>query len=82
VRQSQARNKELAARLFEILEARKKELKKRQGPEYQSAEEELRETRVRWDMIRNVVQAVVVASGVDWVRDEGLRELVLGCGEE
>ena len=35
----------------------------------------------RWEVVRNVVQAVVVASGVDWVRDEALRGLVLECGE-
>lgn len=50
-------------------------------------EEEERKVQVqrgRWRLMRETAAAVVTGSGVDWVREEGLRELVLdeGSGEE
>ncbi|KAI5805489.1 hypothetical protein DFH27DRAFT_599992 [Peziza echinospora] len=50
----------------------------------EDAEAQLREARMRWEVARNVVQGVVVGSGVDWVRvEEGrVRELMLKAGEE
>jgi hypothetical protein len=40
-------------------------------------EEEVRESRMRYRLLRGVAGAVVVGSGMDWGRDVALRELVL-----
>ncbi|KAJ9271794.1 hypothetical protein DTO212C5_2219 [Paecilomyces variotii] len=36
-----------------------------------------KKSRARWETIKGIASAVVVASGVDWARDDALRELVL-----
>ena len=51
------------------------------GEAYREAEEALREARMKWEVMRNTVQAVIVGSGVDWARDERLREAVMACGD-
>jgi hypothetical protein len=38
--------------------------------------------RKRWRIMKNVVAAIVAGSGVDWARDETLRELVLDDEDE
>jgi hypothetical protein len=35
----------------------------------------------KWIILKNVMSAVVVGSGVDWARDERLRELVVDDGD-
>lgn len=43
----------------------------------QTAEGELRTSRQRWRVLKGVTAGIVAGSGVDWGRDEKLRELVL-----
>lgn len=81
-RAAQEVNRDLAQRMLAVAAERKAEARANRGEEYKEAVRELRETRVRWDIMRNVVQAVVVGSGVDWCRDERLCAVVLACGEE
>ncbi|KAH0560000.1 hypothetical protein GP486_003483 [Trichoglossum hirsutum] len=45
-------------------------------------EKELQFRRSRWRTMKNVVSAVIVGSGVDWVRNEKLRPLVVDDEEE
>lgn len=40
-------------------------------------EREVKTSRQKWKVIKGTVSAVVAGSGVDWARDEGLRELVM-----
>lgn len=43
----------------------------------EAVEKEGKEARAQRDRIKEVVSAVIVGSGVDWARDERLRQLVL-----
>jgi hypothetical protein len=36
-----------------------------------------RKTRAQWDNMKGVISAVIVGSGIDWARDDKLRDLVL-----
>ncbi|KAI5788412.1 centromere protein H (CENP-H)-domain-containing protein [Geopyxis carbonaria] len=80
--QLQEQNKVLASRLLELSRQQQEELKKQQGPGYEVAERDLKEAKKKWNMVKEVLQAIIVSSGVDWSRDEKLRTLVLTCGEE
>lgn len=40
-------------------------------------EQEYKKTRAQRDTIKSVISALVVGSGVDWARDDRLRNLVL-----
>lgn len=44
-------------------------------------EHEVKMSRQRWKVIKGVTSAVVAGSGIDWARDERLRELVLDSAE-
>ncbi|KAI5858572.1 hypothetical protein BZA05DRAFT_414354 [Tricharina praecox] len=79
---AQLRNKEMADRLLLLSAQRDAENAKFRGEDHIAAEKELKDAKIMWEVTRNVAQAVVVASGVDWVRDRELRELVLACGDE
>lgn len=81
-------SRDLTTRLMELTD-----LKKQKEREQLDADEDLKErvgqaeakavnARQRWEVVRNVVQGIIVASGVDWVEDDQLRELVLSCGDE
>ncbi|KAF8542466.1 centromere protein H (CENP-H)-domain-containing protein [Trichophaea hybrida] len=61
---------------------RDEELKKQQDPKYKEEEKKLQRTKKNWEIVRNVAQATVVSSGVDWSRDDELRQLVLACGDD
>jgi len=78
----QERNKVLASRLLDLTKKRDEELKKQQGPEYRAEEKKLKDAKKEWDIVRNVAQAAVVSSGVDWSRDDELKQLVLACGDD
>jgi len=45
-------------------------------------EKELLFRRSRWRTMKNVVSAVIVGSGIDWVRDARLRQLVVDDEDE
>ncbi|KAF8245257.1 hypothetical protein K440DRAFT_646417 [Wilcoxina mikolae CBS 423.85] len=78
----QERNKVLASRLLTLTKKRDEELKKQQDPKYKEEEKKLQRTKKNWEIVRNVAQATVVSSGVDWSRDDELRQLVLACGDD
>lgn len=40
-------------------------------------EAEMKASRQRWKVMKGTASAVVVGSGVDWSRDEALRDVVL-----
>lgn len=43
----------------------------------EAEEQEYRKVRAQRDTLKSVVSALVVGSGIDWARDEKLRDLVL-----
>lgn len=43
----------------------------------EEVEDEYKKTRAQRDTLKSVISAMVVGSGVDWARDEKLRNLVL-----
>jgi DNA-directed RNA polymerase specialized sigma subunit len=43
----------------------------------QTSQEEAREAKKRWRMMKSLISAVIAGSGVDWAHDDELRELVL-----
>lgn len=78
-------NRQLAARLLALTEKRKKERRRAAGgrdERYDEAEKDLKNAKVRWEIMRNAVQAIIVGSGVDWTGDARLRKTVLACGED
>lgn len=81
---AQVLNRQLTARLLTLTEKKKKarEAVARDDQGYRAAEEALREAKIKWEVMRNTLQAIIVGSGVDWVGDKKLRDTVLSCGEE
>ncbi|PWW73910.1 hypothetical protein C7212DRAFT_299209 [Tuber magnatum] len=81
---AQVLNRQLTTRLLTLSERKKKarDAVARDDQGYRDAEEALRETKIKWEVMRNAVQAIIVGSGVDWVGDKKLRDTVLSCGEE
>lgn len=73
-------NRGLVRRLLDLTEPEGSWREQLDDPELQgqldALEREQRQSQARWDVIKNVVSAVVVGSGVDWT-DERLSELVL-----
>jgi hypothetical protein len=45
--------------------------------ELQRLEKDLKASRQRWKVMKGTASAVVVGSGVDWVRDDHLKDMVL-----
>lgn len=75
-------NRELAVQAIERARIRQEEARKRQGPEYQAEQENLRQMKKRWEVVSNITQQIITQSGVDWSRDDNLREIVLECGKD
>jgi hypothetical protein len=46
-------------------------------PDVAALETQVKSSRHRWRVMKGAASAIVAGSGVDWVRDERLRELVL-----
>lgn len=75
-------NIDLTSRLFDLAEQLKAKKavdvddSQAQG-EIRRLEDELRASRRRWRVIKGVASAVVAGSGVDWARDDVLRDIVL-----
>lgn len=81
LRVSQA-NVSMTSELLELAEeAKRKKLGRMAGPameaEMKSAEEEVKDSRQKWKVIKGTASAVIVGSGVDWVGDPALRDVVL-----
>lgn len=82
---AQVTNRQLTARLLTLTEKRKKERHRIAGENnerYVEAEKELKEAKIKWEVMRNAVQSIIVGSGVDWSSDKRLRAAVLACGED
>lgn len=79
--QTSRRNVELAATVLELAErAQKKEEGVEDGEtkeEMQRLEKEVKMSRQRWKVIKGTASAIVAGSGVDWVGNDELREMVL-----
>lgn len=74
-------NKELASQLLELT-AQEISWRDRVDDEallarIEETEQEYKQTRAQRDTIKSVIGAIVVGSGVDWARDDRLRDLVL-----
>ena len=52
------------------------------GAHFDQARNDACTARQRWRMMKSVVAAVVAGSGVDWARDDSLRDLVLDAENE
>lgn len=81
------RNVELASEIFSLVD-RVEEKKsgylrdERTQQGLQDLEEELKRSRQRWRVIKSITSGVVAGSGVDWARDDTLRDLVLDPEED
>lgn len=76
------KNRELAPTVITIareVKAMREDAVERSGlrGELEEAREEAREEKRKWRIMKSVVGAVVVGSGVDWAGEGRLRELVL-----
>ncbi|KAI9875377.1 MAG: hypothetical protein M1830_008570 [Pleopsidium flavum] len=76
------RNRGLTSTLLSLVEDNKAEgIEDVKDPELRdqldNLEEEIRLQRSRWRIMKNVIGAVVVGSGIDWARSDELRELVV-----
>jgi chromosome condensin MukBEF MukE localization factor len=75
-------NVTLAAELFELADQAK--LKKRVPPnnskmmeEQEKLEAEVKASKQKWRVMKGVAGGIIVGSGVDWVQDDELRDVVL-----
>jgi len=75
------RNQRLAAELLELtsrLSAQKEEITDTAlRGRFQEIEAETKRQRAQWRMLKSMTSAMVVASGVDWARDDKLCSLVM-----
>ena len=76
------RNKALAATFLEAstkIQASREEEFKDAGMKrkLEQAQKDTAIARMRWRIMKSVVEAVIVGSGVDWAQNELLRNLVL-----
>jgi len=76
----QASNKALTNRLMQLSARNKLDIGR--SDEYLETQAKLKSERMKLEMVKGVVQGVIVGSGVDWAADDQLRELVLACGED
>lgn len=75
-------NVSMTSELLELAEeAKRKRMGRMSGPameaEMKLAEEGVKESRQKWKAIKGTASAVIVGSGVDWVGDPELRDVVL-----
>lgn len=57
----------------EIADTNDPELRRR----IENVRNDTKESQGRWRIMKSVVAAIIAGSGIDWARDEDLRELVL-----
>lgn len=75
------RNQELVRTLLELTSHDSRWKEEIEDADLKAQLEELeadnKKRRARWETIKGIASAAVVSSGVDWARDDKLRELVL-----
>ena len=77
-----SRNVELAAVLFDLAnKVKEKQSGHLDNPstrgEVTGLEDEVKASRQRWRVVKGVASGVIAGSGVDWARDDELRDIVL-----
>ncbi|CAG7928010.1 unnamed protein product [Penicillium olsonii] len=73
-------NQELVRQLLELTQqdsSWREKIADSQLSELETLEADLKDRKARWDTMKNIASAVVVASGIDWADDDILRALVL-----
>ncbi|KAL7790956.1 centromere protein H (CENP-H) domain-containing protein [Trichoderma ceciliae] len=80
-------NIELTGELFELAEqAKQRKVIRLDNPEVQREMEtlagEVKSSRQRWKVMKGVASGIVAGSGVDWAKDEDLRNIVLDPEDE
>lgn len=80
------KNQDLASTLLSLAEESKADnrdefISPEHKRQHADLEEEIKVARSKWIILKSVVSAIIVGSGVDWARDEGLRELVVDEGD-
>lgn len=81
------KNRELAATMLELAEEMKSQSAEdiqdpRLRDEVAAVEKELRESRRRMKMLKGILSAMIVGSGINWAADEGLTALVMDDEED
>ena len=76
------RNRSLTATLLTLakkVQARQDEVSKdaRFGTQLDELRQDAATARQRWRIMKSVVAALVAGSGIDWARDDNLRDLVV-----
>lgn len=84
--EAMAKNRELTAALVELThnmrEHRVFAINESQlGPQLEILREDVRTARKQWKLLKSVVAAVIVGSGVDWARNDELRQVVIDAEE-
>ena len=84
---TQAQNREKAATLLDL--ARKTQFERSNAIQESSLSDQVdrlradtKIARTRWRIMKNVVAAVIVGSGVNWAADDNLRDIVLDEEDE
>ena len=77
-----SRNRELANTLFDLANRLKKQnAQEISDPDVRAQLDRLRidtkEVKGRWRMVKSVVATMIAGSGIDWAKDDDLRDLVL-----
>lgn len=80
-------NRELAARVLALAEQVKAQsIDDIQDPQLRSkierAEKKVKESRVRMKILKGILSAMIVGSGINWAADEELRDLVMDDEED
>lgn len=80
-------NVELTGTLFELAEqAKRKKAVRLDKPEVQQEMDkltrEVKASRQRWKVMKGVASGIIAGSGVDWAKDEDLRNIVLDPEDE
>lgn len=80
------KNTELAATMLALAEdastQKKEDFDAKTRRHLEELEEDLKVSKQRWRMMKGTASAMVAGSGLDWSRDEDLRELVLDEEDE
>lgn len=72
------KNVELAAEVMSLVaEVNAKKTGHQDNERLHQLQDDLKSSRQRWRVMKGVTSGVVTGSGVDWARDETLRDLVL-----
>jgi len=78
-------NKELVDKIVTVVQGKKKRerqnLSAEAKAEMESVEESIRTTLDKREIVRNIVQGLLLESGLNWVDNEGLMDLMLRSGE-